>query len=118
MRTQGLAIALMVWILLGSVTWFVCRRRSGLPTSLVGAWLGLVAAVLATAVSEAVWGFPQVMKDRASNWEDVVRAPLILLLYSAAMCFLPLLAAGVAGTVVGVATAKIKSARHGQNVAN
>lgn len=116
MRSQGLVISAVLWVLLGYLSWLVGRRRIRLPASFVGAWFGLVAAVVATAVSEAVWGFPQVLKERPSDWEDVVRAPVILLLYSAAMCFLPLVAAGVLGAIVGVATAQLKPAGRGSTV--
>lgn len=109
MRIQGLAIAVVVWVLLGYLTWLICRASKKLPKSLVGAWFGLVVAVLGTAISEAVWGFPQVLKDRPSNWEDVVRAPLILLLYSAAMCFVPIVLFIVAGALIGVTIAGINS---------
>jgi chromate transport protein ChrA len=110
MRNEGLAISVVLWALIGCSTWLIGRNRSKLPASFVGAWFGFVTAVVATAVSEAVWGFPQVMKEQPSDWEDVVRAPVILLLYSAAMCFLPLLAVGVVGALVGVATAKVHPA--------
>uniref|UniRef100_A0A7C2K207 Uncharacterized protein n=1 Tax=Schlesneria paludicola TaxID=360056 RepID=A0A7C2K207_9PLAN len=115
MRSQGLAISVVLWVLLACATWLIVRRRRRLPASFVGAWFGVVAAVVATAVSEAVWGFPQLLKERPSDWEDVVRAPLILLLYSAAMCFFPLLAVGVLGAIVGIATARIKPVRRGQD---
>jgi len=108
MRIQGLAIAVVVWLLIGYLTWLICRPRNRLPTSLKGAWLGLPVAVVVTAVSEAVWGFPQVLKDRPSNWEDVVRAPLILLLYSAAMCFVPLILSSVAGAAIAVTISRIR----------
>jgi chromate transport protein ChrA len=110
MRIQGLAIAVVVWVLIGYLTWLICRASKKLSNSVVGAWLGLVVAVVATAISEAVWGFPQVLKDRPSNWEDVVRAPLILLLYSAAMCFVPLMLFSVAGALIGFTIAIINSA--------
>lgn len=113
MRSQGLAISIVLWVLLAYATWLIVRRRRRLPAGFVGAWFGLVAAVVATAISEALWGFPQVLKDRPSDWEDVVRAPVILLLYSAAMCFLPLVAAGVLGAIVGVTTAQLKPAGRG-----
>ena len=109
MRSEALWFSLMAWITLAFATWLVVTRRRKLPGAVTGAWIGIVMAVLLTAISEAFLGFPQLHADHVSDWREVVAAPFILLFYSVPFCGILLMAPAIVGAILGFAVSLIRS---------